>query len=483
MNNKNSPVTVVGTGIAGLAIAVELLQQDQPLSLIGPRHFDGAASPAAGAMIDTFGEIADMRGPLERVQLEARLSAQQGYGDWLAEITYHSGQTVFHVPGMFIVGNSGGDHDIEKLALMRTEMTRYQVPHDDVSPRAVPGLKSNVQFRAFDAIYMPTAMTVDSAELLAALQTLVSRDPRCDWIEEPATRLQHKGRHWLATTASGTEVLSQELILAAGAFSHALLGDPLWAEAGLPPLYYGRGASCIVTPTEPVPHGIRTPNRALACGIHMVPRSGGRLYLGATNLFGTDSTRATRGATVGELHTLLGVISTQLNTTLRNVSIEQIHWGLRPVTAHDHPLAGRTALDGLSVVTGAHRTGIHLAPLLARQMVAELLGSPPMTEPNPFAPSATQALLPQEKDFALGIRSLLATALYPDGAMPYNRAREVEVFIEELFTMALTDRGNSALRERIRQLVDDIAIDEQRMIRVFHEVLQERIPEEGPYVM
>jgi len=483
MQKNTHPITVIGTGITGLAIAAELLSQNQSVCLIGPRTFDGAASPAAGAMVDTFGEIADMKHPLERFQLEARLWAQRHYGEWLEHIMERSGKQIFHVPGMFIVGNSGGDHDIEKLALMRSEMTSYQVAYEDVSPKAVPGLKSNVQYRAFDAIYMPTAMTVDTADLLSALQQLVMQDSRCEWIEETVKTVERTGKNWQVTSQSGKVVEAAELIVAAGAFSHTVLGDDLWQEAGLPPLYFGRGASCIATPTEPIPHAIRTPNRALACGIHIVPRAHGKLYLGATNLFGTDHRRATQGATVGELHTLLGVITTQLNTTLRNVSVEHMRWGLRPVTAYDHPIAGKTALDGLSIVTGAHRTGIHMAPYLSKLIVSEILGAAAITENNHFSPATVHSLVPKEKDFALGIRSVLATALYPDGAMPYNRAKEVEVFIEELFNMAITEQGNTALRQRMKQLVDDISIDEQRMIRIFHEVLQERIPEDGPYVM
>jgi glycine/D-amino acid oxidase-like deaminating enzyme len=483
MNARTSPIILVGTGISGLALAAELLSQNQSFCLLGPRVYQGAATPAAGAMIDTFGEIADLKHRLERLQLEARLWSQRHYGEWLAGLVDRTRRKIFHVPGMFIVGNSGGDHDIEKLALMRKEMTSYDEPYETLSPTEVPGLQSNVRYRAHDALFMPGAMTVDSAELIDTLQLLVAQDERCIWIEETAEKLEKSARNWRVTTSTGGLLETPELVVAAGAFSHVLLGEDLWRECGLPPLYYGRGASCLVTPAEPVPHAIRTPNRALACGIHMVPRAAGKLYLGATNLFGTDASRATQGATVGELHTLLGVISTQLNTSLRNVSVEQLNWGLRPVTAYDHPIAGRTALEGLSILTGAHRTGIHLAPYLAKLVASELLGKPAMNQTNHFSPVAVQSLLPKEKDFALGIRSLLATALYPDGAMPYNRARELEVFIEELFNLALTDGGNRPLRERMRRLVDDIAIDEQRMIRVFHEVLQERIPEQGPYVI
>lgn len=482
MTNHSARVTVIGSGISGLAVAFELLKRGHSCTLVGPESFEGTASTAAGAMVDTFGEIAEMKHELETHQLHARLWAQRHYPEWLEGIEKHANQSVFHTMGMFIIGNSGGDHDIAKLALMRRQMRDFQEPYEDVIPATIPGLKSNVQFQAFDAFFMPKALTVDTSQLIPALQKAVANDSRCNWIRECSTTLQQKGRSWQVTTETGGTITSEEVIVAAGAFSQAVIGKELWQQARLPALYFGRGASCIVKPHKPLPHAIRTPNRALACGIHLVPRANDMLYLGATNLFGTNYENASKGPTVGELHTLLGVITNQLNTPLRNVSIKQSNWGLRPITAYDHPIAGRTALEGLHILTGAHRTGVHLAPYLSKTVVGELLGESTV-EPNHFSPEALEHLVPKEKNFTLGIRSLLATALYPDGSMPYNRGREVEVFIEELFRMAVTDEGDTNLQSRLKTLIDDIHLDEQRMIRVFHEILQQRIPEEGPYVM
>ncbi len=482
-NEKNSVnIIVIGSGISGLAVAYELLQRGCDCTLIGPKSYEGIASSAAGAMVDTFGEIAEMKHELETYQLHARLWAQRHYPEWLQGIEERSKQSIFHKKGMFIVGNSGGDNDIAKFTLIRKWMQECQEPYEDVTPATIPGLQSNVQFQAFDACFMPTALTVDTAQLLSALQKVIAGDSRCHWQHECVRELRQQGKHWKVTTQSDQIFSAPEVIVAAGAFSRAVIGKELWQRARLPALYFGRGTSCTVEAHKPLPHAIRTPNRALACGIHMVPRAGDTLYLGATNLFGTNYENATKGCTVGELHTLLGEITKQLQTSLRNVPIKGLYWGLRPITAYDHPIVGRTALEGLSILTGAHRTGIHLAPFLSKAIVTELLGESSV-EQNNFSPAVLEHLVPKEKNFALGIRSLLATALYPNGSMPYNRSREIAIFMEELFRMAITDEGNNDLKSRMKALINDINIDEQLMIRIFHEVLQERIPEEGPYVM
>lgn len=163
--------------------------------------------------------------------------------------------------------------------------------------------------------------------------------------------------------------------------------------------------------------------------------------------------------------------------------MEKVHWGLRPVTAHDHPIAGRTTIPGLSIVTGTHRTGVHLAPYLSKLVVAELLKTDDFVPVNNFAPAVTQNIAARKKDISLGMRSLLATALYPDGTMPYNRSQEVEVFMAELFRLATAKNADDQLRHQISELVENIDLDEQMMMRIFHEVLAARIPEEGPYVM
>ena len=98
---------------------------------------------------------------------------------------------------------------------------------------------------------------------------------------------------------------------------------------------------------------------------------------------------------------------------------------------------------------------------------------------NPFPIENHMGKTPQH-DVALGIRSLLATVLYPDGCLPYNRSQELEVFMTELYKMATNQDESNGLRERIVQLSNHIEMDEQSMIRIFHEVVNEKIPEKDP---
>jgi glycine/D-amino acid oxidase-like deaminating enzyme len=380
---------------------------------------------------------------------------------------------------MFIIGNSGGDHDVSKLSYMKAALKEYNEPYELVATTDIKGLAPHVRFEAHSALWLPGALSVDSHNLMQSLGSFAKQSPMITWHQHPSRSLEILPHEWLVELANGKKISSPKLVLCAGAFSQALLGKHLWLDAGLPNLHFGRGTSVIVGGLPRLPHAIRTPNRALACGLHVVPRDNDQWYIGSTNLFGTRLEGA-KGPTCGELHTLLGQTSAELNTSLRNATIVQVGWGLRPVTSNGAPVFGSTKLDGLFIACGTHRQGINVAPELARLVCEEVLQGAGPT--HVFSPNSDHE---QHKvvDLALGVRSLLATALYPTGEMPYNRQREMEVFLETLLRMALNNETvDNELREKMKLIHESIEMSEQCVIRLFHEVLEEHLPGRAPYV-
>ena len=98
------------------------------------------------------------------------------------------------------------------------------------------------------------------------------------------------------TRASGL-VAAAQVVLATGAHTNELLARSGLAGL-LPPLLGGRGVSVLVRATDPTPGCVRTPNRAFACGLHVVPRADGMTYLGATNRLTTTPGAGARAAAV-----------------------------------------------------------------------------------------------------------------------------------------------------------------------------------------
>ena len=478
-HKKNYDAIIVGSGTIGLSIAFELTKENLNIALVSPREQSGMASLAAGAMVDAFGEIESLDSDIERQRLRMEVKAQRRYPDWLKEITQRSGQEIFHRQGIFILSNNGGEHDIPKMNLMREQMRAFGEDFEEVDPKDIPGLKPNYLFRAQDAMLMKSGLSVDTTQLLPALEEALQKSDRCTRIDDSVTSVDPEGNTWKVHTANNGTLFTEKAIVCAGAHTFKIIGEQLRVKAALPKLYFGRGTSITVINGPDLPYCIRTPNRALSCGIHMVPRHGNRIYLGATNLFGTDYDHLPTGPTCGEVHTLFEAIMGELNTSLRNVCMDYTSWGLRPISQFNYPMAGATNIPGLFIATGTHRTGVHLSPVIAEFTAAEVLGKE-LSEENIFSP---QKPYPKDTDVdvALGIRSLLATALFPNGRLPYNRMTELETFMTEMFKLAMNGDQKGGDRERLQQVLKDVPLSEQGILRVYHEILEQHLPQDGPY--
>jgi glycine oxidase len=103
--------------------------------------------------------------------------------------------------------------------------------------------------------------------------------------------------------------------------------------------------------------------------VYIVPRSDGRIVVGATvEERGFDMT-----VTAGAVYELLRD-AFELVPGLSELELMECVAGLRPGSPDNAPIIGATGLDALFVATGHYRNGILLTPLTAAAM-AELLVS------------------------------------------------------------------------------------------------------------
>ncbi len=116
---------------------------------------------------------------------------------------------------------------------------------------------------------------------------------------------------------------------------------------------------------------MRTPNRAFACGLHLVPLGDGREYIGATN---TVADEALASVQMNDVHFLAQCAMQQLDEEITHHEVEEWRVGNRPVSLDGFPLIGWSALPGLYLLTGTYRDGFHCAPLLAANAANELQG-------------------------------------------------------------------------------------------------------------
>ncbi|MFH7028168.1 MAG: NAD(P)/FAD-dependent oxidoreductase [Heteroscytonema crispum UTEX LB 1556] len=478
-NLKKYDVVVIGAGAVGLSVAYELVQESLKVALVSPQNPRGVASLAAGAMIDAFGEISDLHSEYERQRLQVEIKAQKIYPEWLAGISERSGREIFHRKGLFMVTNRDGQFDKKRIGLIKEQLAAYGEKFKAVDPSEVPGLKPNYQYPVHEALFIEDALSVDTTDLLTALELAVANSGYCQRIHDAANTVEPQGDAWQVHTQNSDTLQAQRVVVCAGAHSITVIGEPLRLKAQLPRLFFGRGTSFTVVDAPDVPYTIRTPNRVLACGLHLVPRANNRLYIGGTNWFGTNLS-VPNGPSVLEAHSLLDATMNQLNTSLAGASIQSVNWGLRPVTTYDRPIVGETELPGLFVATGTHRTGVHLSPILAKLISAELLGKELPYE-NIFLPN-TKPEKTSDRDYDLAMRGLLAVAIYPTGGLPYNRLDEMQTFIREIFKLAVNDNGNEELRQKLQYWLEEIPPTEQSLLRIYNEVRERYLSDAGPHM-
>jgi glycine oxidase len=465
---------VVGGGIIARAIGLELIRSGIHTSLIySEEKTVNIASLAAGAMLGAYGEITiDDEDDSAANELGFRVRSQKMYPEWLSSIRDQCRQQIFSSLGTYVVGNGYSPQDGSNLARIKSVADKMGEQCEWVEAEDVPGLHPSSSMMPSRCLFLPREGSVDTSDLMGAIKSCLTQSQLYKHVDDEVTKITRgpgRGERRVSTT-KGKDFVTDCLIVCAGSLSAEIMGEAIYSQAQLPPLYFGKGASCTAISSIHLPHTIRTPNRAFACGIHVVPRANGRIYIGATNMFGTNH-EAEKGVETGELHVLFEEVIHQINTELRRLKIENIRYGFRPIATTRIPLVGKTRLAGLHIATGTYRNGVLMAPLIAKTVVAEIMGQPVS---NPFSPAGQgppKSKKPLEQLIRMGVRDIVALLQEPTGALPYDRARELENMLYTLFQMSLTENDDVvALRQDILQKLKDVPLSET-MNRVFYDLV------------
>ncbi|MFD9605286.1 NAD(P)/FAD-dependent oxidoreductase [Streptomyces sp. NPDC059970] len=429
-------VAVVGTGVVGLAVAVELLHRGLHVTVVGPRTgaHRGQGTRAAGAMLSTFSEL-EPHHDTQRAGMETaeRLAAHQAYPAWLERIEAMGGGTVQAPSGTWVLAPAGRRSCLDPIAAAARAAGHSVEEHDASS---IPALRAPAS--SAGALWLPTESRVDSAALMEALSRAVEQHPRATWKSQSATAVS-------AGTVACTEgetVRAREVVLAAGCGIPALLpecGRPL----DVPPILAGRGVSARLTaPGVEVEQVVRTPNAEFACGAHLVPRTDGTLYLGGTNRLTLDADPA-QAPSLDEVAVLASDAAALLDPRLGAASLLDTRTGLRPYTLDHLPLIGRTGDPSVLVATATYRCGVLLAPRLA-QLVADEITAPGSLDAHPYR--ALRPMPAPRIDDVLAdgaAQGLLEHLLQGGGHLPPAQQDEFAAFTA-LALRALLDEGSQA---------------------------------------
>lgn len=390
MNNYD--IAIVGNGILAYSTAFELLHKEPKLNLaiIGPRQRLYAASTAAGAMLGCFGEVTEktLSSSFHKTKFDLSVEAITRWPEWIEKINISDKSVAPVAPqqGTFVIHNttSGELDDINFKAIIQA-LQLYQQPYNKVNPRDIPGYNPNLHSRSTDCLYIPNEGFVSPHALLKKLELGLEQLATVTYIDAKVDKiLSQSGNATGVKLMDGQTIHADKVLLAAGSATQSIV-DKTSLKDTIPRLFYGVGSALLLErKNSAIKHVIRTANRSFACGLHALPRDNG-LYIGATNNVAVTPERNPR---LGLVNFLSQCAIDQIDRQLNQAKVVGFEVGCRPISIDTFPLIGQTSIEGLFVLSGTYRDGLHCAPVFADIMSDELLGREP-TITHPFQPMRT----------------------------------------------------------------------------------------------
>lgn len=334
----SNEIIIVGGGIIGLAIAVELKLRGLNATVLS-RNFTEAATHAAAGMLAPRAEN------LAGVMLDLALESLSIYPEWVSKLEQISGEysdfnpcgiiaPVYQLPSPNIQENEHHSLWLDKNAI---EFYQPQLSSEIVGGWWYPE-EGQINPRRVSKILLQVAQSLD-IDIKEGVEAIAFS--------------RYNGKIKNVLTKSG--IFEGDLyILAGGAWSGKLLPLPIRPIKG-------EMLSLKINPQNPLERVIFGENT------YLVPKNDGRLIVGATS----EDIGWIGGNTAQGINNLLQR-AIKLYPPLANWEINEIWYGYRPATPDEMPILGYGDSNNLILATGHYRNGILLAPITAK-LISDLI--------------------------------------------------------------------------------------------------------------
>ncbi len=361
-------VIVIGAGVIGSAIALELRQRGADVLLIEANAVGGHTSAASAGMVNPFSLT-----PQDTPALPFYISSLRLYPQWTEQLyALTLIDPEWRPGGCWRIALS--EADAEQLTNNLEWIQRYEptarMVDGDTACQHEPALCNTIGL----ALHLPSEGWVNMERLMDALHRAVQLSDVNLYTGVPALGIVRNGsRVWGVRTAHGV-LEGDAIVVAAGA----------WASALLQPLG-------VHTPTEPVRGVILKlgdlplPVRSILSSPmgYIVPRADGTVLLGATREQAGYDLRGTAEGYAHLLQALARIAPALLHATLRGHTV-----GLRPDTPDHNPYIGPIGgFDRLYIAAGHAYHGILMAPATARAVADLILNGSTSLPLEPFNPN------------------------------------------------------------------------------------------------
>ena len=348
-------IVIIGGGICGLGIGWRLAQAGRDVTIIDRGEAAMAATWAAAGMLAPQAEAEHSEEALLPLAMES-CRMWQSFAD---ELQQESGIDVdYRTEGTLVVAVDRDDRELlehrftylRDLGLNLEWLSGYEARQKE--PYLAQGVSG--------ALLSPEDHQVDNRLVGSALKACyinaggnLRENTGVDEI------LTHSGRV-TGVRVGDQEIKAETIVVAAGAWSRTIAGLPPEASPPVRPLK-GQMVAIQMSKTAPIlQHVLWGPGNSIVPSIYLVPKSDGRLIIGATvEEMGFDTS-----LTAGGMFEILRS-AWEILPGIYDLPLVESWAGLRPASRDDAPILGPTEMDGLVMATGHHRNGILLAPITA----------------------------------------------------------------------------------------------------------------------
>lgn len=356
-------VLIVGGGIMGLSVAVDLAKSGQRVTVL-ERSIPGAeASSAAAGMLAPQLEMSHP-GPF----LDLCLRSRGLYPAWAKELEQRSGVDVEYVEsGSLSVGFTEVEaHELDsQVAWQRAAGLRA----DFLTGAELRRFEPKLSDKALAAAYHPDDHQVDPSKLMKALSIAAARAGALFRTGYVRSLVEENGRV-IGADVDGERLTAELVVLAAGSWSGLVAG--------------GHVDPRVVKPARGQMVGLELRQPPTRCFLmshsgYVVPRKDGRVLCGSTmELVGYDKHVTAKGVTK--------ILSAAMDLVpeLADASVTSTWSGLRPWSQDGLPLLGDSGVPGLLLATGHFRNGILLAPITAKVVGQLVRGEKVSVDLKPF---------------------------------------------------------------------------------------------------
>lgn len=361
-------VIVIGAGVIGSAIALELRLRGAEVLLIEANATGGHTSAASAGMVNPFSLT-----PHETPALPFYLSSLRLYPQWIEQLHTHTLiDPEWRLEGCWRVALTEADaeHLRSNLAWIQRYEPTARIVDADTACQHEPALCNAIAL----ALHLPSEGWVNTERLMDALHRAVQLSGVNLYTGFPALGIELSGSRVRGVRTAHGILEGDAVVVAGGAWASALL-QPLNIHTPIEPV---RG---VILKLSDLPVPIRS---ILSSPLgYIVPRADGTALLGATR---EQAGYDLRASAEGYTHLLQGLA--RLAPALLHATVLGHTVGLRPDTPDHNPYIGAvSAYEGLYIAAGHAYHGILMAPATAHA-IAELTLNGATDKPiEPFNPN------------------------------------------------------------------------------------------------